>query len=1087
MQAAVTLMISESCQLTDASYNIEQYLPLWTDLLDSRDGKDTIVLENRHLVFEDFMEYLFTVLDSVLAEDCEVLPDKLSPLLTLSHHVLSLYPVEDATRAPCRRLVHVLSRVQCQVNAPLLCAVTAASRHAHCSLLPCCQTDTSLIFNIDRNKYNFDDVNNALSRVLSWFTVNNLQLNAKKTKCIKFTLPNVKVEPTEIKLNNEHLELKLRVDKCSDEATLCECCFMLIQEEAGVDVLNVLEAIAILFTRGDVDPKILIQALRRLETIMTEPEELYSDKLNYIIHQIDKLRTLKNKSDKYARILHKDVIVFLGKYGNTSYVVEKSEENNVIAKLKDKLLLNIPNTEEGTVLKVNLQSILQLAIVHEEPDALHKLLAIICSSSPQMMEDAEVQLSLVCVTRALCVSHAHAHTRAAAAPARLLHSAVLLARNAHCTCALLAAIGSEKSPGARKMLSDALEGSLLLDPGSELTEQLIQTVADEAIGMMASGNDLSNDTLFDPPPTPPPTGVEGERFFAKNKHGSSVCHSKGHEHAFKELFREKQLFPPPPRVVATTRSGGLNVTESLLAALKDNHSLQRNILPNLLTHILETADFDAKITFQNASKIFIDNIDIYDEKTVKDTLKTLAENVVKTVNFSNAIDVKLLKCKVEETCCMLIDLKSYNYDLTDVCVNELDVNFAKVLYLMAEYKIEWNVDVLNEILARIVVLSMDDRTVHGDFAVEAALRYLAEYCDVLHETNHEMTTNAFGNIISNIQPQHIIDLRKQLNNCLIIHKKHIKHGILQEFFEKWCIKYQINISVEMKDFTEDDVDNEVMCTVSALKIYVKISNGTLYDENILNICRNILDLYVDKEEKVLDSYKEYLTDLLYISLKFQTIENIKKFVLIAYGKANVAFFRYFMEIFMEYFLVKPFILLDEEMNSIAVILKYILKETLKRKCDENHYNCVLELIEETWHIFDSISTFEDKYYLLSLVTRLPVQLRATSTPIQWAISECTARDKIEDKIKLVGVLPGGGECMAAYRSLASRLPARLAELRGTRGAAMRALLDALARARSAALLQLLQLLADWAHCEHTTVLLVRATPLPHLSRSWQFY
>ena len=51
--------------------------------------------------------------------------------------------------------------------------------------------DTSLIFNIERAKSNFDDVNNALSRVLTWFTANNLQLNSKKTKCMNFTLPNI--------------------------------------------------------------------------------------------------------------------------------------------------------------------------------------------------------------------------------------------------------------------------------------------------------------------------------------------------------------------------------------------------------------------------------------------------------------------------------------------------------------------------------------------------------------------------------------------------------------------------------------------------------------------------------------------------------------------------------------------------------------------------------------------------------------------------------------------------------------------------------------------------------------------------------
>lgn len=67
--------------------------------------------------------------------------------------------------------------------------------------------DTSLIFKTDRRQEIFDDVNNALSKVLDWFTTNNLLLNAKKTKCLKFTMPNVKQVNTNITVNNERIEL----------------------------------------------------------------------------------------------------------------------------------------------------------------------------------------------------------------------------------------------------------------------------------------------------------------------------------------------------------------------------------------------------------------------------------------------------------------------------------------------------------------------------------------------------------------------------------------------------------------------------------------------------------------------------------------------------------------------------------------------------------------------------------------------------------------------------------------------------------------------------------------------------------------
>ncbi len=67
--------------------------------------------------------------------------------------------------------------------------------------------DTSLIFKLNRRSNNYDEVNNALTKVHNWFTKNNLVLNDKKTKCIRFILPNVKSNVCDdILLNGQKLE-----------------------------------------------------------------------------------------------------------------------------------------------------------------------------------------------------------------------------------------------------------------------------------------------------------------------------------------------------------------------------------------------------------------------------------------------------------------------------------------------------------------------------------------------------------------------------------------------------------------------------------------------------------------------------------------------------------------------------------------------------------------------------------------------------------------------------------------------------------------------------------------------------------------
>lgn len=66
--------------------------------------------------------------------------------------------------------------------------------------------DTSLIFRMGRNKDKLNEINAALLGIQNWFSTNNLILNAKKTKCIQFALPNTKKVECDIVLGTEKLE-----------------------------------------------------------------------------------------------------------------------------------------------------------------------------------------------------------------------------------------------------------------------------------------------------------------------------------------------------------------------------------------------------------------------------------------------------------------------------------------------------------------------------------------------------------------------------------------------------------------------------------------------------------------------------------------------------------------------------------------------------------------------------------------------------------------------------------------------------------------------------------------------------------------
>ncbi|GBP57104.1 Probable RNA-directed DNA polymerase from transposon X-element [Eumeta japonica] len=63
--------------------------------------------------------------------------------------------------------------------------------------------DTYLLFKIHRHKSAFDEVNSTISEIVEWFSINNLLLNERKTKLVKFSLSDSKLIDTNVMVKNE--------------------------------------------------------------------------------------------------------------------------------------------------------------------------------------------------------------------------------------------------------------------------------------------------------------------------------------------------------------------------------------------------------------------------------------------------------------------------------------------------------------------------------------------------------------------------------------------------------------------------------------------------------------------------------------------------------------------------------------------------------------------------------------------------------------------------------------------------------------------------------------------------------------------
>ncbi|KAL0853138.1 hypothetical protein ABMA27_012901 [Loxostege sticticalis] len=498
------------------------------------------------------------------------------------------------------------------------------------------------------------------------------------------------------------------------------------------------------------------------------------------------------------------------------------------------------------------------------------------------------------------------------------------------------------------MMSDALESLLLSNPGSEVTEQLVRVTAERAGVMMAS----------------------------------------------KE---------------ATVRSGGLSITETLLSALKDNHLLQTKELPTILTLILETEDLDAKNTFKTAYKILLENLELYNEGKRQEIINKLTKNITKNnTDMSQEVFVKIFKNKVYVTLDLFRDIP--NFDMQSVCeIINIEECFERAIYFIAVGNLELSDENLEVILNKIEDLDLKHKG-RDVFVVEAVLKILEVYGSRLVSKNKEKTFNVIKNLISNLPARYIIHLQKHVKSCMrqYIQTKGDPRIIIM--FKDWYQKHNIKNIVE--NINKDNIHKEYTTDIKALKIYIELMEIPSYVcDDVLNLNNTVLEIYMENGENYINLYKDYLSDMLYIALRYKTIEEIRQHILNSHEMCGLNYVKYFVEVYSVYFLKNLHVLynlLANDMTPVCLMLNDILKSILKKKMDVEDSIKILELIDSAWPIYMTQSTFQDKHTLLVLTTRLPIQLSNDSAPIQWALT--TIMEGRVEGGKLIGVLPGGDEC-----------------------------------------------------------------------------
>ncbi|XP_073963850.1 uncharacterized protein isoform X2 [Choristoneura fumiferana] len=760
----------------------------------------------------------------------------------------------------------------------------------------------------------------------------------------------------------------LRIESCRDEAMLHESCLTLIQAPDSVDIepSNMLFALQIIFS-SVTEPTILCDGIKKLHNLLANNKISHQDAFS-VICLVQKLRSIGDKTDKHIRILHREVLMFIGKHGNTDV---NNNSSDASLDLKS-LTLSLPH--QGATFRVNLHRVLVLALHHEDPKVLQVFMTMLCANLSSNKEEAS-QIALTRVIQSVAKIHASGAAPLAAAVQR---AATML--DAQCVAHVLQYISTTKSCGVRKLLATALA------PLCEDTD-ILQLIVERGSVMLSSSDSTTKRAGLD----------VAETIISCLENNNSLC---------------KIILPQILILTAKTyESDAKIVFESASKMFFDKKGLFDDVIvkktvTDLLKNLIKTKTTDVKM-YRTTVKMAVEFVEKIRDVKIDDVLDVVFDmfqladdvkvvyvlTVLKSV-FDFDTNVSRMVLGRDDAVAMNSALNSV-FDDTELVLFKLEtilMFFEEYCQVMLELKYKETIKLLSDIIAKLtpmvikhlrrnVVKCFSSLKMHWKETPRLIRNSFQIWTEVLPL---QRITEALEN--QQFLPQHMLCV-----NALKIMTKifDTKELILSD------VKFDISRWPKL-----------------LLKLY---SSG------------NLEDYYFNETPYFNDILTVSLKFLSIADVKKLLLEG--RGINLAMKDVGVLFCGFFIQGFSEVLTEEPYFLLDDDMESCSVVLNDLVKYYVKKNYVKEESEKLLHLVDKLWPAYQKHTTFAQKHTLLANLECLK-GLGQDSKPLQWVLdSICSQELRIDEKIKLVSFVPEDALRSPLLESVTALFPARLCELR----------------------------------------------------------